>query len=77
MYFSKQSERYRGTVKWFNDENGIGYITRHDDGSEIFVHYLAVNKDGYQSLYEGEEVEFSIDTAPTGKIAVKVDSLPS
>ncbi|OQA81659.1 MAG: Cold shock protein CspB [bacterium ADurb.Bin243] len=77
IYFSKQSERYRGTVKWFNDENGIGYITRHDDGSEIFVHYLAVNKDGYQSLYEGEEVEFSIDTAPTGKIAVKVDSLPS
>lgn len=77
IYFSKQTARHRGTVKWFNDENGIGYIKLHEDGSEVFVHYLAVNKEGYQSLYEGEEVEFSIDTAPTGRIAVRVDVLPS
>jgi CspA family cold shock protein len=77
IYFSKQTERFRGIVKWFNDENGIGYIKRHDDSSEVFVHYLAVNKEGYQSLYEGDEVEFSIDSAPTGKIAVNIDVLPS
>lgn len=77
IYFSKQTARHRGTVKWFNDENGIGYIKLHEDGSEIFVHYLAINKDGYQSLYEGDEVEFSIDTAPTGRIAVRIDVLPS
>ncbi len=76
IHFSRQTVRYRGTVKWFNDENGIGYIKRHDDDSEIFVHYLAVNKEGYQSLYEGEEVEFSIDTASTGKIAVNITVIP-
>lgn len=72
IFNAPPGKRYRGTVKWFNDDNGIGYIRRGDDGAEIFAHYLSVSRDGYQSLHEGAEVEFSVANAPSGMVAVGV-----
>ena len=51
--------RVRGTVKWFKPEKGYGFIA-HDGGKDIFVHYTAINMDGYRKLEYGQQVEFSI-----------------
>jgi cold shock protein len=54
-----------GTVKWFNNAKGYGFIG-HDDGPDIFVHYSAIVGDGYRSLHEGDIVEFEIVRGPNG-----------
>jgi len=72
IYNAKPDKKYTGVVKWFNDDNGIGYIKRNDDGAEIFVHYLSIARNGYQSLYEGAEVEFSAVPSHTGQVAINV-----
>jgi CspA family cold shock protein len=51
--------RLRGTVKWFNNAKGFGFIGR-EDGPDVFVHYSAINSEGYKSLQEGDQVEFEI-----------------
>lgn len=51
--------RIRGTVKWFNNTKGFGFIGR-DEGPDVFVHYSAINSEGYNSLQEGDQVEFEI-----------------
>jgi CspA family cold shock protein len=53
------SQRYRGTVKWFNNAKGYGFIGR-EEGPDIFVHYSAIESEGYKSLKEGDAVEFGI-----------------
>ncbi|MGP4713537.1 MULTISPECIES: cold-shock protein [unclassified Psychrobacter] len=53
------SDREQGTVKWFNDAKGFGFIQR-DGGEDIFVHFRAIQGDGYRSLKDGEKVEFSV-----------------
>ncbi len=53
------AERETGTVKWFNEEKGFGFITRQE-GSDVFVHYSAISGSGYRSLKEDQKVEFSI-----------------
>merc|ERR1719281_1057689 len=52
-----------GTVKWFNPEKGFGFIAS-EDGSDCFVHFSAINTDGFKSLADGEEVEFEVETDP-------------
>ena len=52
-------EKERGTVKWFNDAKGYGFIERAD-GTDVFVHFKAIIGDGYRKLVEGEQVEFSV-----------------
>lgn len=68
------SERFQGTVKWFNAVKGYGFIGR-EEGEDVFVHFSALNMDGYRKLEEGQQVEFSIETNERGLQAVDVDVL--
>ena len=60
-----------GTVKWFSNEKGYGFIAR-GDGDDVFVHFSAIQGDGYRTLAEGQEVEFDIVDGPKGKQAANV-----
>ena len=64
-------ERLKGTVKWFNNAKGYGFIGR-DDGADVFVHYSAIRSEGYKSLQEGDLVEFEITQGPKGPQASNV-----
>lgn len=66
----------RGKVKWFNNSKGFGFIGR-PDGPDVFVHYTAVNSQGYKSLQEGEEVEFEIVQGTKGPQAENVTKVAS
>jgi CspA family cold shock protein len=63
--------RIVGKVKWFNASKGYGFIER-EGGSDVFVHYTAIQSDGYRTLQEGQEVEFSIEQGPKGLQAAQV-----
>jgi cold shock protein len=71
----EMSERVLGTVKWFNASKGYGFIERQD-GPDVFVHFTAIQSDGYRSLQEGQRVEFSIEKGPKGLQAAKVVPVP-
>jgi CspA family cold shock protein len=60
-------KKHRGSVKWFNNAKGYGFIGRTDGESDVFVHYSNVQAEGYKSLREGDEVEFAIETDPAKK----------
>ena len=64
-------ERLKGTVKWFNNAKGYGFIGR-DGGPDVFVHYSAITAEGYKSLQEGDQVEFEIAQGPKGPQAANV-----
>jgi CspA family cold shock protein len=68
---NKMSERTVGTVKWFNGSKGYGFISR-EGGEDVFVHFSAIQSDGYRNLVEGQEVEFDIENGPKGKQASNV-----
>jgi CspA family cold shock protein len=59
------SDRIVGTVKWFNGSKGYGFISR-DEGEDVFVHYSAIQSEGYRNLLEGQKVEFSVEKGPKG-----------
>ncbi len=61
-----------GTVKWFNDTKGFGFIQRDDGQSDVFVHQSAIEKEGYRSLIEGEKVEFDVEQGDKGPKAANV-----
>ena len=63
--------RLMGTVKWFNNAKGFGFIGR-DGGPDVFVHYSGIVEDGYKSLQEGEQVEFEVVDGPKGPQAANV-----
>jgi len=61
----------KGRVKWFNEKKGYGFISR-DDGNDVFVHFSAIKRNGFKSLYEGDEVEFEVSQGPKGLQATNV-----
>ena len=65
------SERLIGTVKWFNPAKGYGFIGR-ENGEDVFVHFSAIEMDGYKQLKEGDKVEFSVEKGPKGLQAANV-----
>jgi CspA family cold shock protein len=64
--------RISGTVKWFNDSKGFGFITREDGGKDCFVHHSAIEGSGFKSLAEGDRVEFDVVQGQKGPAAEKV-----
>ena len=65
------SERIVGTVKWFNGDKGYGFIAR-ESGNDVFVHFSAIQGDGYKNLMEGQQVEFTVEQGPKGPQASNV-----
>jgi CspA family cold shock protein len=65
------SERVTGTVKWFNGSKGYGFISR-EDGDDVFVHYSAIQGEGFRNLEEGQRVEFAVEATPKGPHAIDV-----
>jgi len=61
----------RGTVKWFNESKGFGFLSQ-DDGDDVFVHYSSIQSSGFKSLNEGQSVEFEIQEGPKGLQAINV-----
>jgi CspA family cold shock protein len=69
------SSMAQGTVKWFNAEKGYGFIAQADGGADVFVHFSAIQSDGYRSLEEGQAVEFEVTAGPKGPQAENVRGL--
>ena len=66
--------RYTGTVKWFNEAKGYGFILR-EDGPDLFVHYTNITGSGFRTLKEDDKVEFEVDEGPKGLQAVNVEKI--
>jgi cold shock protein len=70
-----ESERFLGTVKWFNAEKGYGFIAR-TDGDDVFVHQSSIQAAGYRTLQEGQQVQFEIEQGAKGPKAINVTNAP-
>lgn len=62
----------RGTVKWFNDAKGYGFISQEEGGDDVFVHFQAIQAEGFKTLREGQTVEFEVVQGPKGMQAANV-----
>jgi len=63
-----------GTVKWFNESKGFGFITPEDGGKDLFAHFSAIQNQGFKTLAEGQRVSFDVTTGPTGLQASNIKS---
>ena len=72
--YQEVAERETGTVKWFSDEKGFGFVSRQS-GGDVFVHYSSVEGSGFRTLGEGQLVEFEVEQTPKGLQAVRVRAL--
>ena len=64
----------KGTVKWFNEKKGFGFLSQ-EDGDDVFVHHTSIQGEGFKTLNEGQEVEFEIQDGPKGPQALNVKAL--
>jgi len=64
-----------GTVKWFNESKGFGFITPEDGGKDVFVHFSAIVGDGFRTLAEGQQVSFEVEQGPKGPQAARVTAV--
>jgi cold shock protein len=64
----------KGTVKWFNDKKGFGFLSR-EGGDDVFVHHTSIQGEGFKTLSEGQQVEFEVQDGPKGPQAVNVKAL--
>jgi CspA family cold shock protein len=69
------SNRVTGTVKWFNDQKGFGFISPEGGSKDVFVHHSAIMSNGFRSLTEGDRVEFTIEQGPKGPSAANVQKV--
>ena len=65
----------QGTVKWFNESKGYGFITPEDGGQDLFVHFSEIQEEGFKTLYEGDEVSFEEGQGQKGPQAVRVQKI--
>jgi len=65
----------QGTVKWFDNAKGYGFVSRENGGKDVFVHHTAIQGSGYKSLEEGQKVEFEVTQGPKGDQAVNVSKV--
>ncbi|MBE3119456.1 MAG: cold-shock protein [Chloroflexi bacterium] len=70
------SDRIIGTVKWFNGSKGYGFLTR-EGGPDVFVHFSAIQGEGFKNLEEGQKVEFTVEQGPKGPQASNVTLIPA
>jgi len=68
----KEARMQNGTVKWFNNAKGYGFITPEEGGEDVFVHHSAINVEGYRTLNEGQAVSFEAENGPKGMQATSV-----
>jgi CspA family cold shock protein len=71
-FHDEETAMAQGTVKWFNADKGFGFITVDDGSKDVFVHFSAIESDGYRSLDENQRVEFDITQGPKGPQAERV-----
>jgi len=74
-FFAGESEIVKGTVKWFNERKGYGFLSADDGSGDTFVHFSAIEQDGFKTLKEGEKVEYEVVEAEKGKRATRVRRL--
>lgn len=70
---STEKEVQTGTVKWFNDSKGFGFVTPSNGGKDLFVHFSNIVADGFKTLEEGQTVRFVVETGPKGEYAANVE----
>ena len=73
-HYWKDASMATGTVKWFNDAKGFGFITPEDGGEDLFAHFSAINMNGFKTLKEGQKVSFEVTQGPKGKQASNIQA---
>ncbi len=73
-YYLKDAFMATGTVKWFNDSKGFGFITPDDGGEDLFAHFSAIQMNGFKTLKEGQKVQFEVTQGPKGKQASNIQA---